>query len=177
MIQAIRRDEEHPPCFGRQWCSPRQYRACACRKDCGARLETAQGLVLSDNIIIGYQIAFLLGSCGWRMQVVHTDKQAYEIILKGNMDIVVADIDAAGLGGLATLVYCQRRWPSIKTFAVTRGDDAYLEKLASDMGGCQGFFYLSDGKLELDTCSGMAAGLVRQASRINAAKAAPLRPA
>lgn len=174
MTQAKRASEGLPACFGRQWCHPRQYRGCASREACGARMEAGQGLILSANIIIGYQIAFLLGSCGWRMQVVHADRQIYELIPKGGVDIVVADIDAAGLGGMAALVYCQRRWPSIMTFAVTRGDDAYLEKLARDMGGCRDFFYLAEGRMEVDMHIGMGAALLRQASGKQAVIKGPL---
>lgn len=173
MNRTIRASKSRPSCFGRQWCHPRQYRGCAFADGCGARMVSAHGLILSANIIVGYQIAFLLGSRGWRMHVVHTDRQAYEMILKGNVSIVVADIDASGLGGLAALVYCQRRWPSIRTFAVTRGDDAYLEKLARDMAGCRGFFYLSGEGLEIDMHSGMAARLASQAPGLNAGESSP----
>lgn len=140
-------------------------------------METAQGLILSANIIVGYQVAFLLGACGWRMRVVHADRQVYELIPKGGVDVVVADIDAGGLGGMAALVYCQRRWPSITTFAITRGDDAYLEKLARDMGGSRGCFYLVDGRMEIDMHSGVAATLSRQACANGAATGTRPHPA
>lgn len=35
---------------------------------------------------------------GWKMQVVHKDKRAYTLIVQGNMDVVVADIDTVDLG-------------------------------------------------------------------------------
>lgn len=121
---------------------------------------SAQGLILSANIIVGYQIASLLNTYGWSMQVVHTDRQAYALILQGNVDAVVADIDASDLGGMAVLFYCKHHQPSIRTFALTKGADSYLETLARDMGGCEGFFYRTGGKLEIDTHAGMAARLV-----------------
>lgn len=140
-------------------------------------METARGLILSANIIIGYQIASLLGACGWRMQVVHTDKQAYALILQGNAEIVVADIDTSGLGGMAALVYCKQHRPAITTFGLTRGTYSYLEGLARKMGGCEGFFYLADGKLEIDTHTGMAARMVHHPDEGHAEKAIPLRQA
>ena len=126
---------------------------------------TAQGMVLSANIIVGYQIASLLSAYGWRMQVVYTDRQAYALILQGNVDVVVADIDASDLGGMAVLFYCKHHQPSIRTFALTQGADSYLETLARDLGGCEGFFYRTGGRLEIDTHAGMAAQLVGSPER------------
>lgn len=129
-----------------------------------ARKQPPQGLILSANIIVGHQIASLLSACGWRMQVVHTDRQAYALILQGNTNVVVADINASDLGGMAVLFYCKQHQPAIRTFALTQGTDAYLEMLAHDMGGCEGFFYQSNGRLEIDRHAGMAARLVRGAA-------------
>lgn len=126
----------------------------------------AKGLILSANIIIGYQIASLLNACGWRMQVVHTDRQAYAQILQGNVNVVVADIDASDLGGMAVLFYCKQHRPSIRRFALTQGTDSYLEMLARDMGGCEGFFYRPGGRLEIDTHTGMAARLVHRTTEV-----------
>lgn len=136
--------------------------------------QTTRGLILSANIIIGHQLASLLGACGWRMQVVNTDKQAYALILQGDVEVVVADIDASGLGGMAVLVYCKHHRPSITTLALTRGTYPYLERLAHELGGCEGFFYLSDGKLEVDTRAGMAPRLLSQPDDDHATKAIPL---
>jgi len=128
-------------------------------------IKSVQGLILSANIIVGYQIASLLSAYGWRMQVVHTDRKAYALILQGSVDVVVADIDASNLGGMAVLFYCKHHRPSIRTFALTQGADAYLETLAHDMGGCEGFFYRTGGRLEIDTHAGMAARLVGSLDR------------
>jgi CheY-like chemotaxis protein len=175
LIRTMQAGEKQPPCLDRQWCDPRQYRECAWKGDCGARLETVRGLILSANIIIGYQLASLLGACGWRMQVVNADKQAYAPILQGDVDVVVADIDASDLGGMAVLVYCKQHRPSITTFALTRGTYSYLARLAHALGGCEGFFYLSNGKLEVDTHAGMAAQLLRHPDEGNTTKAILLR--
>jgi CheY-like chemotaxis protein len=175
LIRTMQAGGKQPPCLGRQWCDPRKYRQCAWKGNCGACLETARGLILSANIIIGYQLASLLGACGWRMQVVNADKQAFAPILQGNVDVVIADIDASDLGGMAVLVYCKHHRPSITTFALTRGAYPYLERLAYELAGCEGFFYLSDGKLEVDTRTGMAARLLSQPDDGHATKATRLR--
>ena len=122
-----------------------------------------RGLSLVENLCRGYQLSTLLKKRNWQMDVVHQDRQAYALILSGGLDAVVTDIETSHLGGLAVLTYCKRHWPSITTYAIARnGGDAYLKKLARDMGGCRGFFYLTDSRLEVDTGIGMAAQLMRQ---------------
>ena len=98
------------------------------------------------------------------MQVTHRDKQAYGLILQGNMDVVIADIDAADLGGLAVLTYAKHHWASIMTYGITESRDSYLKRLARDMGGCQGYFYVVEGRLEIDTRTGMAEQFLRRSS-------------
>jgi hypothetical protein len=158
LIQAIQHREGKVPCFDRKWCKPNQHRHCPWKHDCKAHVEPIHGLVLSNNIIIGHQLSTLLGSTyGWQVQVIHKDKEAYAHILKGNIDTVVSDIDASALGGLAVMTYCKRHWPAVVSYAITRGDDLYLKKLARDMGGCEGFFYMAKGRIELDMQTGLLA--------------------
>lgn len=111
------------------------------------------------------------------MDVVRQDRQAYALILRGEIDRVITDIENSHLGGLAVLTYCKRHWPSITTYAIARnGGDAYLKKLARDMGGCRGFFYLTDSRLEIDNSIGMAAQMMRRAVATPAAHAMHLSP-
>jgi CheY-like chemotaxis protein len=133
-----------------------------------------RGLILVENLCLGYQLSTLLKKKHWQMDVVHQDKQAYALILRGGLDTVITDIETSQLGGLAVLTYCKRHWPSITTYAIARNSgDAYLKKLARDMGGCRGFFYLTDSQLEVDTGIGMAAQLMRQPAMHPAAHARP----
>jgi CheY-like chemotaxis protein len=116
-------------------------------------------LILAEDVCIGNQIASLLEAYEWPVHVVHSDKQAYDLMLQESMDVVIADIDAVKLGGLAVLVYCHHQDPSIITYAIAPVDDGYRKKLARDLGGCRGFFYLINKRLEIDTCRGVAAEL------------------
>jgi CheY-like chemotaxis protein len=176
LVRRIQVRDGSYPCFDQQWCRPAQHRRCVWNADCQAHLEPAQGLVLSDNVIIGHQVASLLRNAyGWDMQVTHRDKQAYALILQGNMDVVIADIDTVDLGGLAVLAYAKHHWTSITTFGITESRDAYLKRLARDMGGCQGFFYVAEGRLEIDPRVGMAGQLLRGASSPMAAKVSAIR--
>ena len=89
----------------------------------------------------------------------HDDKSTYTRIAEGGMHIVIADIDAVNLGGLAVLAYCHQQYPSIATYAITPIDDDHRKGLARDLGGCQGFFYLMSDGLQIDVSRGMAAVL------------------
>jgi len=115
-----------------------------------------RGLVVAQNVVIGYQLASLFKQQGWHMQVVHRDYSAYEVILHQKVDVVIADIDSPSLGGLAVLVYCHHHFPGTETYGVLQGDDGDLKRLARDVAGCQGFFYLQSESLQLDTSRGMA---------------------
>lgn len=168
LIQAIQIAEGKAPCFDQPWCRPSRHDGCNWKQDCHAHLKPCRGLILSRDIIIGHQIATLMSSSyGWSMQVVNTDKQAYNLILQGDMDAVVADIDGIDLGGLAVLAHTKYHWPTIKTFAITKNGDLYIKKLARDMGGCEGFFYLKKEKIELDTRMGLGAQLIELITRRN----------
>lgn len=116
-------------------------------------------LILAENVSIGYQAASLLENHGWHTRVVHSNLQAYDSILTDAIDAVVADIDAVNLGGLAMLAFCHRRYPAIITYAITQPDDEYGKRMARDAGGCEGYFYLTKGRLQLDLDRGMAAEL------------------
>jgi CheY-like chemotaxis protein len=151
LIRAIQAAEGKRPCFDQQSCRPSLHHRCHWKRDCGARLEPAHGLILTDNVVVGHQIVTLLSSSyGWKMKLVHTDRQAYALMQQGNIDVVVSDIDAAGLGGLAVLSYARHHWPSIMAYGITRNEDMFLKKLARDLGGCLGFFRRVKGTIELD---------------------------
>jgi CheY-like chemotaxis protein len=116
-------------------------------------------LILSGNVSIGHQIASLMEHHAWQTNVVHSNLQAYDYITNENVDIVVADIDAVDLGGLALLAFCHRRYPAIIPYAIAQANDEYGKKMARDAGGCQGYFYLMKGSLRIDPDRGMAAEL------------------
>ena len=128
-------------------------------------IEPLEGLVLSGSVVIARQLSLLLAStCGWHMHVVHEDRAAYACIRHVRLHAVIADIDASVLGGLPFLIHVRRHHPMIARYAITGNDDAYIKQLACDMAGCRDFFYLTQGKLMIDTDSGMAARLARPAS-------------
>lgn len=135
-------------------------------REAGNKRGGGMGLVLTDNMIAGHQIAHLLACVhGSKIRVLRRDKQAYSAISDGHVDVVVADIDRVELGGLAILVYTKRHWPDVTTYALTRDADAYAKQLAQDMGGCQGFFYLSKERPSLDIHRGHAARINAQMAR------------
>jgi DNA-binding NarL/FixJ family response regulator len=122
--------------------------------------ESFKGMVLCENVIIGYQVSHLLSSrCGWQMYVAHNDEDVYWNLAKGRLNAVIADIDSSNLRGLAVLVYIKRYWPSVITYAITSDDDPYIKHLATNMAGCEGFFYLLKDKMMIDSHLGMAAEL------------------
>lgn len=163
LICAIQKAEGKKPCFDQQWCRSNQHQMCEWKHDCQARIESFRTLILSGNVIIGYQVATLLtclSSC--KTQVVLSDREAYSIIRQGYVDAIIADIDTADLGGLAILIHAKCHLPSIMTYAITHRRSLYLNRIARDLGGCQGFFYMVEGKMELNTHAGLAAQLIRK---------------
>jgi len=114
-------------------------------------------LILTGNTAVGGQLSTLLGKCGWNIQVVHSDSQAYSSILNEKMDIVIADIDAVDLGGLAMMTFCHHHYPSITTYAIAPMEDAQRKKLAHELGGCKGFFYLANNGHSINLSRGMGA--------------------
>jgi hypothetical protein len=158
--------EGRPPCFDQPRCRPRQYYGCEWKRECGAHLEAARGLVLSGNVILGHQVATLFASTyGWRMQVLQQDKQACDLILQGSVDAVVADIDEVDLGGLAVLAYAKHHWPTIMTYAITEDRNPYLKRLALELGGCLGFIYRIKGRMELDARTGLLSRMMPRLGR------------
>lgn len=117
-------------------------------------------LVLERNVCVGHQIGSLLEEkYGWHAYVVHSGTQAYARLLKTHIDIVVANIDAHDLGGLAFLTFCHQHYPWITTYGIAPKDDSYRKRLACDMGGCKEFFYLVDESMMIDFDRGMGADL------------------
>jgi DNA-binding NtrC family response regulator len=127
---------------------------------------TRQGLILADNICIGYQMAALLDANHWQTQVVHLENDAYKGIRGGKLNVLIADIEAAGLGGLAALIYCHHRYPQVAIYAILQSDDSHLKMLARDLAGCRGFFYLKNKGLKIDTDRGVAAWLSAQSEDV-----------
>lgn len=117
-------------------------------------------LIMAGSPIIGHQIASLVAALGWQTDVVHDDIQARDHILTEAIDIVIADIDTVDLGGLAILAFCHHRYPALVTYAIAHAEDEYGKKMGRDAGGCQGYFYLEKGKMQIDLSRGMAAELV-----------------
>ncbi|HXH72467.1 MAG TPA: DNA-binding response regulator [Mariprofundaceae bacterium] len=122
-------------------------------------------LILVDNVGLGHQVATLLKQSDWQTHVVYRDYEAYGLILRGEAFGVVADIDAPNLGGLAVLAYCHHHYPSIVTYAITESEGNETGKLAQQVAGCKGYFYLGDDNLQIDTGRGMAAELLTLKSR------------
>jgi len=125
----------------------------------GIHQRSTDCLILTSEASTGEQIAALGSAFGWRPHLVHSDKQAYEYLLHRHADIAIADIDAIRLGGLAVLTYCHHQTPSIATYAISPAEHPYRQHLARNLGGCDGFFYLRDGRPDIDSSRGMAAQL------------------
>lgn len=118
-------------------------------------------LIVVEDARVGDQLVSLLTSQypGWRIHVVQSDRMAYERLMAAVPDVIIADIDAVNLGGLALLAYCHHRDPSIATYAIAPANDGYRKKLARDLAGCRGFFYLLSEQLMIDSERGMGAVL------------------
>jgi len=132
-------------------------------------------LVLTGNTAIGDELSTLLGKRGWSVHVVHSDSQAYCSILKEKMDVVIADIDAVDLGGLAVMAYCHHHYPSITTYAIAPLEDAQRKKLARDLGGCKGFFYLANDGHSINASRGMASSFTTGQPDVMPATGSPVR--
>ncbi|OIO70780.1 MAG: DNA-binding response regulator [Zetaproteobacteria bacterium CG_4_9_14_3_um_filter_49_83] len=120
------------------------------------------GIILADNVCIGYQVSSLLDRLDWKMRVVHSEQDLYLALQQKALGVLIADIMNDGLGGLSALEHCRNHHPSITTYAITQYNDRYRKKMARDEAGCQGFFYLVNGNLQVDTSHGMAAVLTQQ---------------
>jgi len=117
-------------------------------------------LILTGNVMIGNQIASLLGAHGRQAQVVRSDVQAYNMILQGIVDAVVADIDDVSLDGLSVLALCKHHNPSITSYAICRDGNSKPMHLARSLS-CAGYFYLKQGEIpQIDTSRGMAARFI-----------------
>lgn len=114
-------------------------------------------LILTGNVCVGYQVANLLGRMQWQTHVLHSDHHAYDALRRHGADVVVADIDTAGLGGLAVMGFCSQQHPDITTFAIAANEHDLSSRLAQNLGGCRGYFYLGNHGLNIDTSRGLAA--------------------
>jgi len=123
-----------------------------------------QCLILTENVIIGNQIISLLSGRGWQAQVVCSDVEAYNIIVQGTVDAVVADIDDVSLCGLSVLALCKHHYPPIPSYAICRDGNSKPMYLARRLN-CAGYFYLKQGEIQqIDISRGMAARLASPAS-------------
>jgi len=121
-------------------------------------------LILTGNVIIGNQVASLLNAHSRQTQVIHSDVQAYNIILTGTVHAIVADIDDVSLGGLSVLALCKHHNPSITTYAICRDGNSKPMHLARSLS-CAGYFYLKQGEIQqIDTGRGMAIQLISSIS-------------
>ncbi|TLS66682.1 DNA-binding response regulator [Mariprofundus erugo] len=120
------------------------------------RIQPRKCLVLVDDTASGDLVTSLLHRYGWRMQLVCEDREAYEHMLRRQFDVVVADIDAIDLGGLALLAYCHQNVPEMTTYALAQGDDPERKRLARELCGCQGFLYFQRDEMT-DAASRIAA--------------------
>jgi len=102
-------------------------------------------------------MASLLEKYAWRMHVVDNDQQAYAFMQREPVHVVIADIDAVDMGGLAVLACSHHLYPSMEVYAIVTADDGYRKKLARDLCGCRGFFYVTGGKLIVGSGQGIAA--------------------
>ena len=57
-----------------------------------------RGLILVENLCLGYQLSTFLKKANWQMHVVRQDRQAYALVLRGGLDAVVTDIETSHLG-------------------------------------------------------------------------------
>ncbi len=119
-----------------------------------------KGLILSANVCVGFQVASLLEPFETKVQVYHSAYQIYKQLEQEQWDVFIADINSVSLGGLATLMYCQKHFPAIATYAIVQKEDLHRKIYARDWAGCRGFFYLLKDKLEIDSHKGMAAALL-----------------
>jgi len=117
-------------------------------------------LILTSDISIGHQIADLIGWHWGQPQQAHDEVAAYSGIIKGKTNVIIADIDAVELGGLALLSYCHHQHPHITTFAITSYHDGLRKRQARELGGCKGFFYLEDESMRIDMTRGLAAQIL-----------------
>jgi CheY-like chemotaxis protein len=124
----------------------------------GSRRWLTSSLILTGNVCIGHQVASLLHNVGWQTQVIHDDRQAYDLLYRENVDSVVVDIDTPGLHGLSCLCWCKFRRPSIAVYAICSGGNTLSMQAARNLG-CRGYFYLRQHKILVDTRCGMARGL------------------
>jgi len=121
-------------------------------------------LILTGNEIIGDQIASLLDAQGQQTQVVRSDVQAYNMILTGTVQAIVADIDDVSLGGLSVLALCKHHDPSITSYAICRDGNSKAMRIARGLN-CAGYFYLKQGEVQqIETSRGMAARLASSVS-------------
>jgi hypothetical protein len=92
--------------------------------------------------------------------VLQQDKLACDLVLQGRVDAVIADIDEVDLGGLAVLAYAKHHCPTVMTYAITEDRNPYIKRLALELAGCLGFIHRVQGRMELDTRTGLLTRLM-----------------
>lgn len=128
-------------------------------------------LVLSHNVIVGYQAARLLGARGWQATVMHDAGEAHDFIGSSKVQGIAVDIDSDGLDGLGFVRHSRQRHPSIICYTICRQIDDARITLLRELG-CTGFFTLKEGMLEID-CRRVLGSDYRRASGASCLSAIP----
>lgn len=141
------------------------------------RTRPRRCLVLVGDLASGDLVVSLLNRYGCRHQLVCDDRHAYEQMLRHQFDVVVADIDAVDLGGLALLAYCHQNVPEMTTYALAQGEDYERKRLARELCGCQGFLSFQNGGPRGDVVHRIVADAEFHASIAGGSDAAGVRMA
>lgn len=120
------------------------------------------GLVLVENVIVANQIISLLRRAGYSVRQALGDDDALEFLRDNDVSVVVADIDATGMDGLALLAWCKRERPGIAAYAVCQANSGRC--LSAHVQGVDGFFYLAPQRHQLDARHGIARQLLQAAA-------------
>jgi len=73
------------------------------------------------------------------------------------------------------MTFCHHHYPSITTFAIAPLEDAQRKKLACELGGCKGFFYLANNGRSINLSRGMGATFMARLPEAPPATGSPAR--
>jgi CheY-like chemotaxis protein len=113
------------------------------------------GLILTENLFPGYQIASLLKYRGWQVQVEHDPMRAWSSMYNSPVDIFVVDIDEPDLGGMDLLARFKYLRPISYAVALSRGGPSKSMRLARHLH-IDGYFYTNHSGYMLDISRGLA---------------------
>lgn len=111
-------------------------------------------LVLAENICVGYQAAFLLQSAGWHAEVALDEDDAVRRLSTEAFDTLVIDLEAEKLDGMAMLLWNRMQYYPVMAYGICGSDNMKSMQMGRKLG-CLGFFYLREGRLEIDAMQGM----------------------